>query len=211
LEQISEHNDEAALWLQYSQGDEKAFTVLSQRYYRMLVHYGLKFTSDIQLVEDALQELLVRMWLRREHVGQPSSVKFYLLKAFRHQLFRSLSHPLPKISLKMEFEETPAGLSVEDEVIRNESYDLLKKRVNEVLATLTPRQQEVIYLRFFQDLSAEDISSLLSINPQSVSNIIQRAFAKIKKSASEASFTNNLFYPIVTSLFYFFHSGKLFG
>ena len=41
------------------------------------------------------------------------------------------------------------------------------------------------YLRFHQDLSTKEIADLLEINPQSVSNIIYRAFKKLRTKIAD--------------------------
>lgn len=59
-----------------------------------------------------------------------------------------------------------------------------KKKVKEILSILTPRQKEIIYYRFIQEMSMEDICILMDINYQSAQNLIQRSLKKIKQNHS---------------------------
>lgn len=201
--------EDVVLWFHYRTGDEKAFTELSRRYFRALVHYGLKFTPNRQIVEDAIQDILIRLWLNRNTIASVESVKFYLLKSFRHQLFKTLKKNTGHAELTGDFEHAYVEFtSMEDSFIQEESSRLFQDKVQDMLKHLTPRQREIIYLRFFQGLSTDEIAALMSINSQSVSNIIQRSFAKLREAESGASAIRSLLYCLSTiMLFYHPYAG----
>jgi|SRR5690606_3254636 len=169
------------LWQRYRDADQEAFTELSRRYYRKLLHYGLKFTPNVQLVEDAIQELYIHLWLYRNTINQTDYVKYYLMKAFRHQLFKMFRKLKATTDISEVSEFAFFEYSIEDNFIELESEQIVNYQVQQLIASLSPRQQEVIYLRFFHNLGVEEIASQLCINPQSVSNIIQRAFHKVRE------------------------------
>lgn len=170
------------LWRLFREGDEDAYSELAQRYYAKLIHYGQKFTPDRQLVEDALQDVLVRLWLSRRTISDTPSVKFYLLKAFRHQLFKVMQKFPRNPDVQEDIGEYYLEFSVEELYIQQESDLKVQNEVGERLAHLPLRQREVIYLRFFQGLTLDEIADLLAIRTQSVSNLIQRALANLRES-----------------------------
>ncbi|WP_345031702.1 sigma-70 family RNA polymerase sigma factor [Ravibacter arvi] len=178
------HTADEALWALYRESDENAFAELFQRYYGMLAHYGMKFTADQQLAEDVVQELMIRLWSKRSVVNPTESVKYYLLKSFRHLLFRRLRQTKIFCEKTDEMDNLMDQVSAEDFLIQNESDLLLRQKVANLMQHLTPRQQEILYLRFYQNLSTPEIAVLLDINAQSVSNIIQRAFTKLRTKAT---------------------------
>lgn len=170
------------LWRLFREGDEAAYSTLAQRYYARLIHYGQKFTPNRQLIEDALQDLLVHLWVYRETLNATQSVKFYLLKAFRHQLFKAIrKNPLIP-ELDEHADEHPVEFSIEEAYIQRESDSGFTNKVAEQLLQLPVRQREVIYLRFFQGLAIDEIADLLEIRSQSVSNLIQRALANLREN-----------------------------
>lgn len=189
------------LWQMYRQGNDMAFSELFRRYYKKLVYYGLKFTQDVDEIEDTIQELMIRLWTKRQVVNDTDSVKFYLLKSFRHLLFRKLKRPVSYTQITEELTNAIEENSSEYRLIENESEVLLQKRIRQTLTHLTPRQREIIYLRFFQNLTPSEIGTLLSINSQSVSNIIHRAFVKIRETLSDVSLIPSL---ILTFYKFFF-------
>ncbi len=168
------------LWNAFRGGDEHAYTELARRHYRTLFQYGQRFTQNVQLTEDVIQDLLVHLWLHRATINDTASVKFYLIKAFRHRMLKAIRPLADETELTGECDDLYADFPREESWISQENDLMLKQQVRTALARLSERQQEVIYLRFFQNLMPEEIGNLLSINAQSVSNIIQRALANLR-------------------------------
>ncbi|WP_342083318.1 RNA polymerase sigma factor [Dyadobacter sp. OTU695] len=177
---FGKHTDDAVLWNSFRGGDEHAYTELARRYYRTLFQYGQRFTHNMQLIEDVIQDLLVHLWLHRATINETPSVKFYLIKAFRHRMLKTIRPLSEEIGLPDECENLMSDFSSEENWIGRENDLALKKQVRTAIDQLPVRQQEVIYLRFFQNLMPEEIAGLLAINSQSVSNIIQRALSNLR-------------------------------
>lgn len=168
------------LWNAFRGGDEHAYTELARRYYRTLFQYGQRFTPNMQLIEDVIQDLLVHLWLHHATINETPSVKFYLIKAFRHRMLKTIKPLSDETGLTDECDHLLAEFSCEESWIGRENDLALKKQVQTAIHQLPARQQEVIYLRFFQNMMPEEIGALLAINAQSVSNIIQRALANLR-------------------------------
>src|SRR5687768_3370984 len=81
---------EQSIWNAFKRGEWHAYSRLYEEYYRRLNNYGYKFTRDVALIEDTIQDLFVKLWTNRETLSTPPSVKNYLYKALRHSLFRKL-------------------------------------------------------------------------------------------------------------------------
>lgn len=179
--QITKFTDDSILWDCFRDGDEAAYTELATRYYRTLLHYGLRFTPNVQIAEDTLQDLLIHLWLHRENLNDTPSVKFYLLKSFRHRIIKTLKPLSEELELTDHFENHIMEFSSEEAIIQKENEAGLKHQINELMTQLPVRQREVVYLKFFQGLKSQEIGNLLAIKPQSVSNILQRALSNLKE------------------------------
>lgn len=173
--------DEQYCWNRFLLGDETAFTKIATHYYRHLLHYGLKFSPSKQTVEDALQDVLMHIWLHRATIRPTPSVKFYLMKAFRHQIFKTLKRSKTIQSAGWLDESLASDSSVEDAFIQHEQEGEIQARFDTLLNALPARQREVLYLRYYQELSTDEIAQLLAIKPQSVSNIVQRSLTKLRE------------------------------
>ena len=60
-----EQADETTLWNLLTEGNRKALEIIYQRYYLLLLNYGLKCTSDRELIKDCIHDLFVHLYLGR--------------------------------------------------------------------------------------------------------------------------------------------------
>lgn len=70
--------------------------------------------------------------------------------------------------------------SVEEQFIEDEAVGQRAEQLKKLLNTLPARQKEVVYLRFFQELSRDEIAGVMAITPQTVSNLLQLAFKQLR-------------------------------
>lgn len=78
------------LWERLKQSDREAFEMLFQRFYKDLYRYAIKFCGNRHMVEDQIQNLFLKIWTRKEHLGDVKAIKTYLWTALRRDLVTSL-------------------------------------------------------------------------------------------------------------------------
>lgn len=181
-------------WNRFISGDNEAYISIYQDHVQILYHYGLCFTPDTDLVKDCIQDLFVYLYANRNHLDEPRNVKAYLLISLKNNLCRKLARMNSFGSLS---EETPflSEISVEEKFIEDEVQQNESRRVKEMLAILTSRQREILYYRFIQELSMEDICRLMDLNYQSAQNLIQRSLKKIRETYGDLFLFTCLLYP----------------
>ncbi len=82
--------------------------------------------------------------------------------------------------------ESPAiSVNTKDEIINNEKKQFLNEKMVRMLEILSPRQREVIYYRFVEGLSYEDICQIMNMNYQSTQNLLQRSLKKLRSTFSK--------------------------
>jgi RNA polymerase sigma factor (sigma-70 family) len=179
--------DDEVLWANLKAGNELAFTVLYKRYVNRLFNYGMHSCKDSDLVKDCLQELFVRLWSKRETLGVAGSVNYYLFKSFRRLLIGKL---IANRKFSLPFQGVPASIfefisPIEDSIIEGEA----KKRQQEILKasinTLSKRQREAIFLKFFNELSYHEVSSIMELRVDSVYNLISKSLDVLRVKLKE--------------------------
>jgi RNA polymerase sigma-70 factor (ECF subfamily) len=55
-----------------------------------------------------------------------------------------------------------------------------KEDLKEAIANLTPRQREVIYLKYFEGLSTRELAEILQIRAQSIYNLVHDALENLR-------------------------------
>jgi RNA polymerase sigma factor (sigma-70 family) len=177
------------LWNEFRSGNADAFGELIRIHYQDLFQYGTRFTGDEELVKDSIQDLFLELWTNRLTISSTSFVKYYLLKSLRRLLGRKIGRSRQVTTWdELHFESLFNGApSVETSIIREEWLADLARKMRKALAGLTRRQQEVIYLRFYLDADIEEIAEIMSLNRQSVYNLLHDALKKLKKLSGKPS------------------------
>jgi RNA polymerase sigma factor (sigma-70 family) len=180
-------NNDSQLWQQLKNGSELALGKLIKKYFNLLQNYGYKFVRNEDFVKDCVQEVFVEIWSRRQNISQPDSVRAYLLSSVRKRILRESVRQ--KINgedeiINIENDLKFAEFSPELVIIEQENLEETIQKVAVLLNLLPKRQREVIYLRFYQNLERDEIAQIMSVNSQSVSNLLQAAFKTIRENWS---------------------------
>lgn len=180
---FSEITDDKLVWQAFKLGDKDAFSLLYQRYVRVLLSYGRKISQDEQAVEDAVQDLFFDLWQSRSRLSDVESARFYLFRSLRRKIHKSI-RPDQGLSDSWEIaDETilPISPAQETELINAEIAQWQTDDLQAKIKSLPLRQYEVLMLYYYQDFSYEQIASILGINQQSVRNLLQRALHKLRQ------------------------------
>ena len=87
-----------------------------------------------------------------------------------------------------------SDVSIESYIVLKEEETAQIRHLNAVLDTLPKRQQEIVYLRFYQNLEFDEIARIMGLTRQSVANLLHRTLKKIKDSWVVALFIPVFFY-----------------
>jgi RNA polymerase sigma factor (sigma-70 family) len=177
------NTDQLGLWWQQArEGDTHAFSLIHRELFNGLYNYSVKLLQDRDLANDAVQELFVKIWTRRDPIGKLSKVKPYFFTALRRQILNQLRN-LQLRELKISRMARPdIDFSPEEIVVKEEEYLSLQSKITELLNKLPKRQKEVIYLHYFEDMDYNQIAEIMAINYQSVLNLTQKALQKLRSA-----------------------------
>lgn len=160
-----------------------------------LYSYALHLGFDEQTAMDAIHDIFYKLCTHHSSLNEIGNLKFYLFRSLRNRL----------IDLKRTNRESPGLLSpeedlddqlpfhlsvtVEDELIMKEDSEEIRQKVEHVLNRLTDRQREIIFLRYIQECSYEEISEIMQISIAAGRNLVSKSIAKLRV----ASLTLTLF------------------
>lgn len=172
-----------ALWLQrLQQNDEQALAAIMRKYYTALYNYGARFTNDEALVKDCIQEVFISLWQRRENAADILSPRYYLLRAVKNKVLKSLHQNVIRTG-SMEGESAYDFLqefSVEKLIIDKQMSEEQATILRKTMAQLSKRQHELIYLKFYQHLDHAQIAGLMNLSRQSVYNLLHETIQKLR-------------------------------
>ncbi|TDO21861.1 RNA polymerase sigma factor [Pedobacter duraquae] len=175
--------DDRTYWEQMRLGDKQALFELYNSMYFHLIRFGLKINADDELVKDCVNQVFLNLWDKRSRLAAVDNVKAYLMTSLKRCMLDQLSY-LDKMSVavsKMGIEEDQSELSYEEIIIRLQDNDELRDKLRLAIGKLTPRQMELIQLRFFDGLSYEEIADKTSQTVKTAYNTIYDAIKTLRK------------------------------
>jgi RNA polymerase sigma factor (sigma-70 family) len=174
-------NQNTEMWEAFRKGDKVAFETILVKFYRPMFDYGRYFQNDSDQLKDDIHDLMLHLWERRAHLNETPNVKLYLFKALRHQIFRT-KNKQQEISRLEETHENELPVETEQvfPFISEEFNNKQRTSIRIILDQLPKRQQEILHLKFYEDLSNEQISSLLGISRGAVANLLYIALKSFR-------------------------------
>jgi RNA polymerase sigma factor (sigma-70 family) len=145
-----------------------------------LYAYGTKLAPGFDLLDDCIQELFLEIYTHRKNLKNPENLEFYLLTALRRIIFH-------KIKKENRFTNLEGNLTkaflFELELDNYENEDFKEERikvVKDALAELNTSQREILYLKFYNNLSYIEIGELLGVRPDSAKKQVYRIIEHLR-------------------------------
>lgn len=169
------------LWKAFQQGDKKSFETIYHQYFNTLYEYGARINDDTELVKDCIHDLFVKLWANKINLSIVINIKAYLLVSLRGALYNKVQknskHRLLEIKDGQHFE---LSFSVENELITREQLSASKKELLNAINQLTTKQKEFVYLKYFEDLSYDEIAAILNITTKATYKLSARALEGLR-------------------------------
>lgn len=152
---------------------------LINTYSKQLFNFGYRFCPDGEIIKDCIQQLFLDLWNKNFDFDESSNIKSYLFRSIRNRILRekpkwNRNDPLlEEYNFILEF-------GIEKQLIQNDQDKELAGKLGKILNALPARQREIVYLKFYEDMDAGQISLIMNINRQSVHNLLQKAFQKMR-------------------------------
>jgi RNA polymerase sigma factor (sigma-70 family) len=181
---VSEAEREQIVWSALRQGNRKALDHIFEKYIRLLYAYGNKISKDYGLIEDCIQDLFVELWNKRELLAESVHIKFYLMKSLRRRVVRRLMNEsrLSTEQLQEHDYENNLEFSAEFHIIQEQSFQEQRQQLTEAIAQLSTRQREAVYLKFYEQLSYEEIAGIMNLTVKSAYKLIGKAIDSLRKT-----------------------------
>lgn len=165
------------------QDDEAALNHLFSTYYNRLYRTGLKYGATNEVVEEAIQAVFIDVWQYRQTLGDIHSFEAYLKGALRKRLTKMAANNVKThghVSLHVENDLLLSVEAYENVLILQETNDQKRTELKTALEQLTPRQKELIVLRYFEEMSYADITEKTQLQTDSIYKTIHEALKRLR-------------------------------
>jgi RNA polymerase sigma-70 factor (ECF subfamily) len=168
LEPLNSDEPDSVLVQRAGAGDGDGFTELCRRYYAAAVAIGHAILGDRHLAEDAAQQALAKAAVNLPRLRRAEQFGRWLAAICRNEA-RDLARA------RQSFRRPALAEPNDDDSAGREVSDAVKA----ALGKLSPLAREVVYLRYYDGLSYEQISNVLGISEQAINGRLRRAKRKL--------------------------------
>lgn len=173
---------DSLLWAELKNGSQRALRDIYDQNVVKLESYARKFTSETELIEDTIHDIFVQIWEKKDGLSHTDSIIKYLCVTLRRELIRRMEKSRNTTGFEYaENKDIHFQLSAEDLIIEGEQNDKRSAGLHDAFGLLSNRQKEAIFLKFYEEMSYEEICDVMDINYQSVRNLISKGIIELRK------------------------------
>jgi RNA polymerase sigma-70 factor (ECF subfamily) len=161
------------------EGDSFAFEVLFYKYRNKVKGFAVKIVPAQIDPEEIVQEVFVKLWLKKEAVDPGKDFQSYLFSIAKHLV---LDHLKSAVNRKLYFvgEHFQQDLLIEEgqeNALQEDAEEKLQRLIDEI----PERRREIFRLSRFEGLSYKQIAERLNISENTVDSQIRNALAFLRK------------------------------
>lgn len=187
-----------ALALLYVGGDNRAFDELLARNQQKLYNYILFVVRDPELANDVFQETFVKVITRLQEGRYTDSGKFsfwlskiahnVIMDTFRQQKSEHIVEASEDNDLNKLRRQDLMEMNRENEYVNTQ----IMKDVRHLMDTLPAPQREVVYMRYYQDMSFKEIAETTGVSINTSLGRMRYALINMRRLAKEHDIQLNL-------------------
>ena len=189
MSNFKEQTDHQLITL-YEQGIDEAFDVLLERNQQVLFGYILRLTNGNQdMANDVFQETFTKaiICIRNHQYQQTGKFSAWLMR---------VAHNIVVDGVRRDHDLTPVNddkaeylfnsISLSENVVEEAFYrGAVSSTLRRLVALLPENQQEIVRLRFIEDLSFKEIAERLDISINTALGRIRYALINLRKLVAE--------------------------
>ncbi|NQX42019.1 RNA polymerase sigma-70 factor, ECF subfamily [Pedobacter steynii] len=174
-------------WKLLVEGEKQGLYTCFNLFYDDLYRFGLSLYRDPELIKESIQNLFIELWAIRDKLANVGNIQQYVFTIYKRIIYKTYqksfsNDPDLKLPLEEVSEEMLSVKSYESILIASQEDEYLKKRLKYALAKLTPRQKEIILMRYFECLSFKDIAHKTLLTERTVYNTLHSAISALREN-----------------------------
>ncbi len=174
---ITDLANEQALLQQVAEGDANAYTVIFHHYSKHVYDVAMVYLKDGHLATETVQDIFLRIWVRRAHVTEVRNFRDYLFILTRNHIYDGFRKQLVKMKVyDIHQQQQPTVQEDTDHLLLRKEYDSI---INNAIASLPPERRKVYQARL-AGFSNEEISHQLNISIHTVKKQMSLALQSLR-------------------------------
>lgn len=178
--------DEAqALVKALKEGNQLAFSIVYKTYAAQTFSLAFKYLLNKELAEDAVQNLFLKLWLRKEDIDETKPINRYLFTMLKNDLLNTLRDSKKNVylledclSMVLELEDNS-----QNESLKQEQMNIIQQ----ALEQLSPQRRKVFELKVSGKYSNQEIADKLNLSINTIKFQYSQSLKQIRSTVGELS------------------------
>lgn len=176
----------------YEQGVDRAFDVLLERNQEALFAYIMRLTQDVDQANDVFQETFMKaiVCIRSHQYKTTGKFSAWLMRIAHNLVIDSVrnNRNMPQYDGDMQNNVLYNNVRLsqeccEEDMLRQADLTTLEK----LIGMLPPVQQEIVHLRFYEDLSFKEIAQITNVSINTALGRMRYATLNLRKMIMDNS------------------------
>lgn len=178
--------DEAqALVKALKEGNQLAFSIVYKTYAAQTFSLAFKYLLNKELAEDAVQNLFLKLWLKKEEIDETKPINRYLFTMLKNDLLNTLRDSKKNIylledclSMVLELEDNS-----QNENLKQEQMNIIQQ----ALEQLSPQRRKVFEMKVSGKYSNQEIADKLNLSINTIKFQYSQSLKQIRATVGELS------------------------
>lgn len=178
--------DEAqALVKALKEGNQLASSIVYKTYAAQTFSLAFKYLLNKELAEDAVQNLFLKLWLKKEEIDETKPINRYLFTMLKNDLLNTLRDSKKNIylledclSMVLELEDNS-----QNENLKQEQMNIIQQ----ALEQLSPQRRKVFEMKVSGKYSNQEIADKLNLSINTIKFQYSQSLKQIRATVRELS------------------------
>lgn len=158
--------DDDKLFARISQGDEEAFTIVYNKYHKLIYVLAYRYLMSVEMAEDVVQYVFTRLWEYRSELCVSISLKNYLFTMTKNHVLNLIRNE--NSALIKNYEIVQAIPVYEDDLIEKLEEKEMMSLFYQAVELLPPQKREICLMKIKEELSNQEIADKLKLSINTV-------------------------------------------
>lgn len=162
-----------------SNGNENAFGIIFDRYWKRLYSYAYKIYREEEVCEDIIQEIFISLWNNSQN-AVVLNLEAYLFKAVKYRI----ANHIRSLKFTKDHLDIIEAMAIPQKTVNDLEYKEFETGIMEKINRLSPKCREVFILSRIEYLSNPEIAARLNLSIYTVEKHISNALKELRSNLS---------------------------
>lgn len=170
------------------QDNQLAFSIIYKTYARQAFGLAFKYLCNRELAEDAVQNLFLKIWLKRHSLDESRPINHFLFTILKNDLLNTLRDSKSNVFVLddcLELLNHLANDENDNEDIDKEQVEMIRSAVDQ----LSPQRKKIFSMKLSGEYSNQEIADKLNLSVNTIKFQYSQSLKQIKELVRECALT----------------------